>query len=105
MLERLEDIATEVEKRLKKSKVAGKTITLKIKYSDFTLQTRSKTLPLYISSRELILDNVKDLLFQEKMKNSVRLLGISLSNLNNEDKKKPKPKEESSIDVQLKLDF
>lgn len=105
MLERLKDIATEVEKRLKKSKVAGKTITLKIKYSDFTLQTRSKTLPLYISSRELILDNVKDLLFQEKMKNSVRLLGISLSNLNNEDKKKPKPKEESSIDVQLKLDF
>ncbi|MDT0555671.1 DNA polymerase IV [Patiriisocius hiemis] len=105
MLERLEDIATEVEKRLKKSKVAGKTITLKIKYSDFTLKTRSKTLPLYISSKELILDNVKDLLFQEKMKNSVRLLGISLSNLNNEDKKRPKPKEDTSIDVQLKLDF
>lgn len=104
MMERLDEIAEEVERRLTKSKVAGKTITLKIKYSDFTLQTRSKTLPFYISSKSLMLDAVKDLLFQEKMKNSVRLLGISLSNLNNEAKKKqPDPKE--SIDVQLKFDF
>ena len=87
MLERLEEIALEVERRLQNSKVAGKTITLKIKYSDFTLQTRSKTLPLYVSSKALIMETVKDLLFQEGMKNSVRLLGISISNLNNEDKK------------------
>jgi DNA polymerase-4 len=105
MLERLEEIADEVERRLAKSKVAGKTITLKIKYSDFTLQTRSKTLPLYIATKELMLDNVKDLLFQEKMKDSVRLLGISISNLNNEDKNKIQPAPEASIDVQFKLDF
>jgi DNA polymerase-4 len=105
MLERLENIAAEVERRLKSSKVAGKTITLKIKYSDFTLQTRSKTLPLYISSKALIMENVKELLFQEKMKDSVRLLGISLSNLNNEDKKEDKPPPDKTIDVQLKLDF
>ncbi|MEZ4874455.1 MAG: DNA polymerase IV [Flavobacteriaceae bacterium] len=106
MLERLEHIAEEVERRLKKGKVAGKTITLKIKYSDFTLQTRSKTLPLYISSKELLMENVKDLLFQEKLKNSVRLLGISLSNLNNEaTKKEVNTPLEKSIDVQLKLDF
>lgn len=105
MLERLEEIAGEVERRLQKSKVAGKTVTLKIKYSDFTLQTRSKTLSFYISSKELIIETVKDLLFQEGMKNSVRLLGISLSNLNNEDKKETKTPEEKSIDVQLKFDF
>ncbi|PVW15249.1 DNA polymerase IV [Marixanthomonas spongiae] len=104
MLERLETIAEEVERRLTKNNVAGKTITLKIKYSDFTLQTRSKTLPFYISSKSLMLDAVKDLLFQEKMKNSVRLLGISLSNLNNE-KKEQQPEPEESIDVQLKFDF
>ncbi len=104
MLERLETIAEEVERRLTKSNVAGKTITLKIKYSDFTLQTRSKTLPFFISSKSLMLEAVKDLLFQEKMKNSVRLLGISLSNLNNE-KKKQQPEPEESIDVQLKFDF
>ncbi len=104
MLERLEEIAEEVERRLHKSKIAGKTVTLKIKYRDFTLQTRSKTLPLFIASKELILEAVKELLFQEKMKESVRLLGISISNLNNE---KPKKKEISkeSIDVQLKIEF
>ena len=106
MLERLEEIAAEVESRLKKKKLAGKTVTLKIKYRDFTLQTRSKTLPLYISSKELIMDVVKELLFQEKMYESVRLLGISISHLNNNNetpKKKEVPKE--SIDVQLKLEF
>ncbi|MBG43659.1 MAG: DNA polymerase IV, partial [Aequorivita sp.] len=59
---------------------------------------------LFIASKELILDVVKELLFQEKMKESVRLLGISISHLNNETpKKKEVPKE--SIDVQLKLEF
>jgi len=105
MLERLEDIASEVEKRLSQSNIAGKTITLKIKYSDFTLQTRSKTVPLFISSKELIMDTVKDLLFQERMKDSVRLLGISISNLNNEGKEKFKSSLEKSVDVQLKFDF
>jgi len=104
MLERLENIAEEIERRLKKSMVAGKTITLKIKYSDFTLQTRSKTVSFYISSKELILENARELLYQEKMKNSVRLLGISLSNLNT-DKSEKKPKEEKSIEVQLKFEF
>ncbi|GGW98593.1 DNA polymerase-4 [Salegentibacter mishustinae] len=104
MLERLENIAEEIERRLKKSKVAGKTITLKIKYSDFTQQTRSKTVSFYISSKELILENAKELLYQEKMKDSVRLLGISLSNLNT-DKSEKKPKEEKEIEVQLKFEF
>ncbi|MGJ8665250.1 MAG: DNA polymerase IV [Patiriisocius sp.] len=105
MIEKLENIATEVERRLKKSKVAGKTVTLKIKYSDFTLQTRSKTLSLYIASKDLIMETVKELLFQEGMKNSVRLLGISMSNLNNEDKTETKKVTEKEIDVQLKWDF
>ncbi len=104
MLQRLEEIAVEVAKRLKQKSLAGKTVTLKIKYRDFTLQTRSKTLPLYIASSELIMEVVKELLFQEKMKESVRLLGISISQLNNErPKKKEAPKE--TIDVQLKFEF
>jgi DNA polymerase-4 len=102
MMERLVDIASEVERRLTKSKVAGKTVTLKIKYSDFTLQTRSKTLAYYISKKEIILETVKDLLFQESMKESVRLLGISISNLNNTKGEAPKEKE---VIVQLKFDF
>ena len=103
MLEKLEHIAEEVSKRLTKSKVAGKTITLKIKYSDFTLQTRSKTLPYFVSDKTLILETAKDLLYQEKLSNSVRLLGISLSNLNTEKaRKKPEAK---SVSVQLQFEF
>ncbi|WP_100610350.1 DNA polymerase IV [Confluentibacter lentus] len=102
MLEKLDHIANEVSNRLSKSKVSGKTITLKIKYSDFTLQTRSKTLPYFISDKSIILETAKDLLFQEKLNNSVRLLGISLSNLNTETIKAPESK---SISVQLKFEF
>ncbi len=100
MLEKLNDIAEELEKRLKKSKISGKTVTLKIKYSDFTMQTRSKTLPYFITDKSLLLATVKELLYQEKMQNSVRLLGISVTNLNTDTKKK-----EKVIDVQLKLEF
>ena len=102
MIKKLEDIAKEVEKRLKKSKVAGKTVTLKIKYSDFTLQTRSKTLPYYISDKNVMVETVKELLYQSTMKNSVRLLGISLSNLNND---RGKSLKEKVVAVQLKFDF
>ena len=97
MMEQLEIIAIALEKRLKKHNVAGKTITLKIKYSDFTQQTRSKTLPYFIADKTLILEVVKELLYQERMKDSVRLLGISLNNLNTEQKK--------YVVVQLKFDF
>ncbi len=100
MLEKLNDIAEELERRLKKSKISGKTVTLKIKYSDFTTQTRSKTLPYFITDKALLLDTVKKLLYQDKMQNSVRLLGISVTNLNTDTKKK-----EKVIDVQLKLEF
>jgi DNA polymerase-4 len=97
MMEKLEIIASTLEKRLKKHKVSGKTITLKIKYSDFTQQTRSKTMPYFVSDKALILEIVSELLYQERMKNSVRLLGIALSNLNTELKQ--------FVVVQLKFDF
>ncbi len=103
MIERLERIAEELERRLKKSKLAGKTIILKIKYSDFTLNTRSKTLPYFVADKNLILETAKTLLYQEKLQNSVRLLGISLGNLNTG--KTADPAKEAAIHVQLKFEF
>lgn len=100
MLEKLEGIAEELENRLKRSKISGKTVTLKIKYSDFSLQTRSKTLPYFVTDKSLLLETVKELLYQDKVKNSVRLLGISVTNLNTATREK-----EEVIDVQLKFDF
>ncbi len=100
MMERLEAIAEELQNRLMRSKVAAKTITLKIKYSDFSIQTRSKTLPVFVKDKSMLLSTVKELLFQEKVKESVRLLGISVSNLNNKSQQ-----EEEVMDIQLKFEF
>jgi DNA polymerase-4 len=97
MLERLDQIAEELQKRMMKSETKGKTITLKIKYSDFTQQTRSKTVQSFLQTKEEIIPIVNELVYQEKFKNSVRLLGISFSNLDTE-KKDP-------VWVQLKLEF
>jgi len=101
--DKLQNIAAILEKRLSKNKVAGKTITLKIKYSDFKQLTRSKTGTLYLSSQALIFEQAKELLYQEKLLNSVRLIGISISNLNTLKKKQEvKPLKEAS---QLCLPF
>lgn len=97
MEKKLERIAQELEKRLKRYAISGKTVTLKIKYSDFTQQTRSKTLPYFIADKGLLFETAKELLYQERLKDSVRLLGISLNNLNTEVKK--------TVVVQLKFEF
>ena len=49
------------------------------------------------SLKPVILETVEELLYQERMKDSVRLLGISLNNLNTEEKK--------AVIVQLKFAF
>jgi DNA polymerase-4 len=97
MLERLEKIADELERRMIKNETKGKTITLKIKYSDFTQQTRSKTKADFMQTKNEFFPVVKELLFQDKLLNSVRLLGISFGNLNTE-KKEP-------VWVQLRFEF
>lgn len=97
MEDKLKIIAEQLERRLLKQKLSGKTVTLKIKYSDFVQQTRSKTLPYFIADKSLLFETAKELLYQERLKNSVRLLGISVTNLNTEVKK--------TVVVQLKFDF
>jgi DNA polymerase-4 len=85
MIERLDKIADELERRMKKTDTKGKTITLKIKYSDFTQQTRSKTKTNFMQTKEEFFPVVKELLYQDKLVNSVRLLGVSFGNLNTEE--------------------
>ena len=97
MIEKLEKIAEELERRMIKSNTKGKTITLKIKYSDFTQQTRSKTKTNFMQTKKEFFPIVKELLYQDKLINSVRLLGLSFGNLNTE-KKEP-------VWVQLKFEF
>ncbi len=102
MEEALSAIAEDVVRRLQRQEVAGRTITLKIKYSDFTVQTRSKTLTEFISSQEEIVLYARELLYQERLKESVRLLGISVSHLNNEEREDTPKKPQY---IQLRLEF
>lgn len=97
ILEKLSGIADELIRRIRKTEITGRTVTLKIKYSDFKVQTRSRTLPDFIENKKALIVVLKELLEQEELYSSVRLLGISLSNLNNQEKE--------TIEAQLELNF
>ncbi len=103
--EKIEAVAEELDKRIKRHKASGKTITLKIKYSDFIIQTRSKTVPFYIADKSMIIEYGKQLLYQEKLQNSVRLIGLTISNLNNQNNSPKKEIVKNDLDVQLALPF
>ena len=51
----------------------------------------------------MIIEHAKELLYQERLKNSVRLIGVTISNLNNE--KKEEPQKSKNLEVQLQLPF
>lgn len=78
----LRKLAGDVEERLKGHGLKGRTVTLKVKYHDFKLCTRSHTLPHYIDDRESILAEALSLSRKtETGRTPVRLVGISISTL------------------------
>ena len=82
MTGRLDPIAAEVARRLASGSIAGRTVTLKIKYHDFTISTRSRTLERDIFSMEDLLSIGCELLRHPfPPPRSVRLLGLTVSNL------------------------
>jgi DNA polymerase-4 len=79
-------IADRAWKRIDKHQVTGKTITIKIKFFDFEVITRSKTFDHYLNSKEQIVEEAKQLLENEfPVKKPVRLLGVTLSNFKEDD--------------------
>ena len=87
--EALKQIHETLLKRIEKTGRNGRTVTLKIKYHDFTVKTRSKSLDHFTNSTSEIWQLVLELLYQpEYLEKEVRLLGISLSQLDNVDKMK-----------------
>ena len=102
LIEKINIISDKLSQRLKRLGVSGKTITLKIKYSDFITQTRSTTKQLYICEKSLISKTCEELLFNEKLRDSVRLIGITVSNFK---QLKEKKNINNSIKAQLKIDF
>ena len=100
ILEKLAHISEDLENRMRKNLNKGKTVTLKIKYNDFTQETRSKTIDKYISKKEEFYPIIENLIFNKRMKKPVRLLGIAITNLYKKDSLNI-----NDYNLQLKFDF
>lgn len=72
----------ELERRVAKAQFAGHTLTLKVKYADFTQITRSLTQRECLVSKKELLPAAKRLLrvVDYDLKHPIRLLGLSVSN-------------------------
>lgn len=76
----------ELMERLDHSETTGRTITMKVKFSDFRQITRSKTLQYYIRDFDKLHKEVSEIRKSLKLEGSkIRLLGLSISNLETED--------------------
>ena len=90
-------IEKELIRRMERSGSFGKTLTLKVKFSDFRQITRSKTINESIDHFDILHKTTKEILSNLEVENKkIRLLGLSVSQLD-----KGSPQEA----VQLELDF
>ncbi len=78
-LERIVDIVWE---RIESAKAAGRTVTLKMKYNDFTQVTRAKSLPQNVADKAEFRAIARTLLEELlPLPMPIRLMGLTLSNL------------------------
>ncbi len=82
MIIELYHVVLELEQRLAKSSFKGKTLTLKIKYSDFKVVNRSITSSKVLATKDDILPLAKSLVskIDFSVSRPVRLVGLSVSN-------------------------
>jgi DNA polymerase IV len=86
MAEILKSLAERVSRSLENHETMGRTITLKVKYADFTCISRSITIDEPCDNRDIILMHARNLLSKtEAGIKKVRLLGISISNLDTDE--------------------
>lgn len=93
-------VAVELVNRLQKREFRGNTLTLKVKYHDFTQITRSITQSEELTTLDTILPLAKQLLKEADYEHrAIRLLGLSVSNPKEETESHP------SSWIQLSFDF
>ncbi|WP_422486123.1 DNA polymerase IV [Gudongella sp. DL1XJH-153] len=81
LIERLKEYSIELEKDLESRNIHGRTLTVKIKDEDFQSHTRSRTFNHYISDGDEIFKLASMLFGEMEWDKSLRLLGVSISNL------------------------
>ena len=74
-------MADAVAARLRDHDLAGRTVTIKVRFHDFRTITRSVTMPTPIDNGPAVARAAKDLLDQIDPSSGVRLLGVSVSQL------------------------
>ena len=73
--------AKEVAWRLRQERLKGRTITLKIKFDDFSEVSKRRTINYSTDSTKIISDSAVELLLDYPLKRKVRLIGVAVSNL------------------------
>jgi DNA polymerase-4 len=82
-------LAKEVIERMNAEKFYGKTITLKVKYADFKIVTKSKTLPHKITGFQVLWTVAQEIMkLTDLSQQPVRLLGLGVSNADSGQSKK-----------------
>ena len=81
----LKRIAKKLMEWMEKKNIYGKTLTLKVKFADFKQITRSKTSRYWIAEYEILETMAEELLQAANIDREVRLLGLGVSNLNNQE--------------------
>ncbi|NDW19255.1 DNA polymerase IV [Dysgonomonas sp. 216] len=76
----MKDVAADVINRISRRSFEGRTVTLKIKYADFKVITRSKTLNAPIKDIDTLMLIGDELLRMVDISPTVRLLGLSIKN-------------------------
>ena len=94
--------SAEIESELRKEQLAGKTITLKLKYFDFRTITRSRSLDFHTDDAEIISEAARLLLLKTDASTvPVRLIGVTVSHFHD-----PVPEEKNTGEVfQPEFDF
>ena len=96
--ETLERIIGITWERIEKSKARGRTVTLKLKFNDFRIATRSRSLPQPVSSQAQFANIAREILEDElPLPLPIRLMGLTLSNLDGREEESPRD------DAQLSL--
>lgn len=80
LLLELETVARDVAERVEESAFEGRTVTLKLRYADFTTLSRSKTFHSSIKGFALLFEIGKELLDEIDITPKVRLIGLSVKN-------------------------
>lgn len=79
--EELKNQSQRLSERLKKNDEYAKTVTLKVRYSNFSTFTKGKTLPNATKEWEKIFEAAKENFKSLKQKDDIRLIGIHLSSI------------------------